>query len=165
MLIVLVGMCYSGKTTIGKLLSNRLFVESVDFADLFKKRIGKTELEYLNDHGKKYFKEAEQKVMSSSYDNMILSLSGSAIYQEDEMKELAKKATIIFLDAPLEVILDRQQKEGKVRPILYPDGIDTFEELYNQRRPLYSKHANIIVPIHKDDTPNNILERIAGYLS
>lgn len=166
MLYILVGMCYSGKTTIGKLLGNRLMIPSVDFAELFKKKFNQTEMEYLGEHGKRFFKEAEAKIMSKDYDNMVLSLSGSAIYQEESMERLKeqKNTKVIFLDVPLEVVKQRRSMENKDRPILYPEGIDTFEDLYIHRRPLYSKYANIVVPITSKDTPQDVLDLIIEYL-
>ena len=160
-------MCYSGKTTIGKLLGNRLMIPSVDFAELFKKKFNQSEMDYLKEHGKRFFKEAEAKIMSKDYDDMVLSLSGSAIYQEESMERLKeqKNTKVIFLDVPLEVIVHRRDSENTDRPILYPEGIETFGDLYTHRRPLYNKYANIIVPINNKDTPQDVLELILEYLN
>tara|TARA_B110000908_G_scaffold172283_1_gene238788 strand:+ start:7527 stop:8027 length:501 start_codon:yes stop_codon:yes gene_type:complete len=163
MLVILIGMCYSGKTTIGKGLSMRLGLPSVDFAELFKQAFRKTELEYLKDHGKKYFKEAEHHLMKKSYDNMILSLSGSSIYYEEEMLKLFndKNVKVIFLNPTLDVIKKRQADEGLDRPILYPDGINNFDELYKERYGLYTKYANFILNIDESQTPSDVVSEIA----
>jgi shikimate kinase len=162
MLIILIGMCYSGKTTIGKILSRRLGVPCVDFAELFEQKFGKTELEYLSDHGKKYFKEAEQHLMKKNYDNQVLSLSGSSIYYEEEMLKLFndKNVKVIFLNPLLDVINKRRHDEGLERPILYPEGIKDFESLFIQRYGLYNKYANFVINIGADQSPQDVVSEI-----
>jgi shikimate kinase len=162
MLIILIGMCYSGKTTIGKILSRRIGLPCVDFADIFKQKFGKTELEYLSDHGKKYFKEAEHHLMKKSYDNQVLSLSGSSVYYEEEMLKLFndKNVKVIFLNPSLDTINKRRKNEGLDRPILYPEGIKDFEFLYKQRYGLYTKYANVVINIGDDQTPQDVASEI-----
>lgn len=164
MLVILIGMCYAGKTTIGRLLSLRLGVPAVDFAELFAKKFRKTELEYLKDHGSKYFKEAELHLMKIKHDNIILSLSGSSVYYEEEMLRLFndKNVKVIFLNPPLEVIKKRRDVEGEDRPILYPPGINNFDELYKERYGLYTKYANVIINIDGNQTPAEVASDITS---
>ena len=159
-------MCYSGKTTIGRLLSERLCVPWYDFAELFKQKFKKTELEYLKDHGSKFFKEAELHLMKKKYDKMILSLSGSSIYYEEEMLRLFedKNVKVIFLNPPLDVINKRRKAEGCERPIVYPPGINSFDELYKERYGLYSKYANIVVNIGEEHVPDDVASDITTSL-
>ena len=59
--IFLSGMCYAGKTTIGRLLAQRLNKYNIDSRDIFKIKYGISETEYLQQYGKDKFKEAEEK--------------------------------------------------------------------------------------------------------
>ena len=164
MLVILIGMCYAGKTTIGKLLSLRLGLPTTDFAELFVQKFRKTELKYLKDHGPKYFREAELYLMKKKYDNIILSLSGSSVYYEEEMLRLFndKNTKVIFLNPPLDVIKKRRDDEGEDRPVLYPAGINNFDELYKERYGLYTKYANVIINVDGNQTPAEVASGITS---
>ena len=157
-MIVLTGMCYSGKTTIGKNLSQKINKPFYDFADLFFKEFSKTEMEYLEEYGKERFGEAERLVLSKASGDIILSLSGSCIYYDEEMLKLKDK--IIFLNPTLDNIKRRKSIENKERPILYPDGINSFEELYQQRVPLYHKYASKIIDVKDEDTIEDVTKMV-----
>ena len=103
MTIVLCGMCYSGKTTIGKLLAEKLNKNGLDSRDIFKKEYGMTETEYLQKYGRDKFKIAEEKSYYQNFDDMVISLAGSAIYYDNIMNEflLNPQYTVVWLDVPL----------------------------------------------------------------
>lgn len=52
MAIILQGMCYSGKTTLGKLVADKLGVPFVDSRDLFRNTHGMSECDYLRLNGR-----------------------------------------------------------------------------------------------------------------
>lgn len=161
MLVLLMGMCYAGKTTCGKLLGEKMLMLSKDFSDLFKTKYGKTEYEYLNEHGSEIFAAAEKQIMSQHYENMIISLSGSAMYCTEEMNKLKEKAKVVFINVPLRIIKQRRTAAAnKRRPIVYPEGIKTFDELYYQRRAIYLKYADSIITVTDNETPEQVVNRI-----
>ena len=119
------GMCYSGKTTLGKLTSTVLGVSFLDSRDLFLQTHNISEIEYLKKYGKESFIEAEKESLRQDF-NGVLSLAGSAVYYDDEMRALKEKYTIIWLDVDYDVIVKRKEAESRERPIVYPDGINSF---------------------------------------
>lgn len=162
MTIVLCGMCYSGKTTIGKLLAEKLNKNCLDSRDIFNKEYGMTETEYLQKYGRDKFKIAEEKSYYQNFDDMVISLAGSAIYYDNIMNEFLSnpKYTVIWLDVPLHIIEKRKKAEEWERPIVYPDGITTFEELFNERYMKYKKYHNIQICVTDIDTPNDVIDKI-----
>ena len=90
----------------------------------------------------------------------VFSCGGSAIYYPEEMKVLNEKYEIIWLDAEFDIIERRKNAEGKERPIVFPDGINSLRELYEQRRALYKKYHTHRISITKDEEPSETLKRI-----
>ena len=127
--IILHGMCYAGKTTLSKMVGEILQMPFIDSKDLFINEYGISETQYLKLHGRDKFKIAEKKSLQQNFDGKVLSLGGSAIYYPEEMQDLYNNYTIVWLKVPFKVIEQRKISEGIERPVIYPDGINTFEEL------------------------------------
>ena len=64
--IVLVGLMGSGKSAIGKILSERIGVPLSDTDKIIEEEVGKTVYEIFNDSGEKYFRQVEEKVVGKS---------------------------------------------------------------------------------------------------
>jgi len=148
--IIFQGMCYSGKSTLGKITAGILGVPFLDSRDLFFKVHGMSEIEYLKKHGREEFKDAEKKSLHYEF-NGVFSCGGSAIYYPDEMKQLNEKYTIVWLDVDFDLIVKRKEAEGWERPIVYPDGINSFQELYEQRRNLYKQLDSVVVKVTENE--------------
>ena len=159
MTIILHGMCYSGKTTLGYLLSKKLNIPFLDSRDVFLKMYKISEIEFLKKYGRDSFIEAEKLSLEQDFGNIVLSLAGSSIYYSNQMKELSKNS-IIWLDVSYNLIVERKIKENKERPIVYPDGINTFEELYNERVKLYPKYTTHRIIVNSREPPNETVEKI-----
>lgn len=160
MTFFLIGMCYSGKTTIGRLLSQKLNKEWLDSREIFTSMFGISENEYLIKYGKDKFQEAEQIAMSQNFGDYIISLSGSAIYYSKQMQNIHDNHTVIWLNVSLDTILERKSNEIYERPIVFPDGINTFNDLYNERCKLYKKYHNVEVNVKSTDSTDNVIQKI-----
>ena len=160
MTIFLIGMCYAGKTTIGRFLSEKLNKKWLDSRDIFISKFNMSENEYLTQHGKIKFQEAEELSISQDFGDSIISLGGSAIYYNKQMQYILDNYTVIWLDAPFDVILKRKSNENWERPIVFPDGIETFQDLYYQRKELYKNFHTIRIPIQETDSANDVVDNI-----
>ena len=156
---ILNGMCYSGKSTLGKMLADNIGVEFLDSRDLFFKIYGESEISYLKGKGREQFTDAERKSLHEDFSG-VFSCGGSAIYYPEEMENIHKKYEIIWLDADFDIIVKRKNNEGWERPIVFPEGINSFKELYEQRRKLYEKHYTHRIKITEDEEPSQTLKRI-----
>jgi len=156
---ILNGMCYSGKSTLGKMLADTLGVEFLDSRDLFFKTYGESEISYLKRMGREDFSEAERKSLLVDF-NGVFSCGGSAIYYPEEMEVLHQNYEIIWLDADYDIIVKRKNAEGWERPIVFPDGINSFQELYEQRKKLYQNYYTHRIKITKDEEPSQTMKRI-----
>ena len=153
------GMCYSGKSTLGKMTADTLGVPFLDSRDLFFKTHGISEIEYLKEHGREKFIEAEKVSLQQDFEG-VLSLGGSAVYYHDEMTTLKEKYNIIWLDVDYDVIVNRKNAEARERPIVYPEGIDSFLQLYQQRSKLYEQYYDYKVKVIDDEPIKRTVQKI-----
>jgi shikimate kinase len=160
---ILNGMCYSGKSTLGKMLADNLGVEFLDSRDLFFKTYGESEISYLKRNGRELFKHAERKSLCIDFSG-VFSCGGSAIYYPEEMENIHNKYEIIWLDADFDIIVKRKNNEGWQRPIVFPEGINSFEELYEQRKKLYEKYYTHRIKITAGEEPSETLTKILNSL-
>lgn len=145
--ITLVGMSGVGKSSIGRQLSKHFQIPLIDTDALIHIHINTTLYEYILQHGHDAFMELEERIVCEAPlpDKCIVATGGSVIYSEKAMEHLKKHTTVVHLKDSADNIIKRipdMEKRGIVSP-----NHSTFIDLYNERMPLYEKHADITVEI------------------
>ncbi len=144
MTITLIGMPGSGKTCMGKALSRKLGLRVVDGDHLIEKNTGKKLQSIINEEGIEEFKRIEKEtLLSINEDNIIITPGGSAIYYEDVMNHFKSLGIVIYLYVGTENLLKRLG-DYSTRGIVLKPG-QTIEDLFEERRPLLEKYADITV--------------------
>ncbi|WNY24559.1 shikimate kinase [Methanolapillus millepedarum] len=142
--IILIGMPGAGKSTTGVLLAKTLCMSFSDTDLLIQEQRGVPLQDLVDNFGFAGFTKIEEDVISEiSPKNTIISTGGSVIYSERAMKHLQKLGTIVYLSVRFPEIMCRIQNIS-TRGIVLHDG-QTLEELYEERRPLYEKYADITI--------------------
>ena len=141
--VVIIGMPGSGKTTIGKILSRELDLKFYDMDEYIQERTSKSILE-LFENWEDYFRNIETDMCRelSKEKNVLISTGGGVVKKKENIDALKKDALIIFLDRPVEKILE--DVDVSKRPLL-KDGKERVINLYNERYELYKKYADEIV--------------------
>ncbi len=143
--LVLIGMMGVGKTTIGRRLAARLGLPFVDADEEIEKAAGMTVQEIFDKFGEAHFRDGERRVIARLIDGeaKIIATGGGAFVNDETRALILDRATAIWLDADIQVLVDRvSRREG--RPLL--KGRDVREvllELAEVRRPFYQQ-----APIH-----------------
>lgn len=145
--ITLVGMSGVGKSSIGRQLSKHFHVPLIDTDALIHIHINTTLYEYILKHGHEAFLKLEEDIVCNAPlpEKCIVATGGSVIYSEKAMAYLKEHTTIVYLKDTAENIMSRipeMEKRGIVSP-----NASSFIDLYNERLPLYEKHAEITVEI------------------
>ena len=142
--IVLIGMPGSGKSTVGRILSKRTGMSQVDTDVLIERSENMKLQDIIDKNGLERFAQIEEAVLLElDLKNYIVSTGGSAVYYPKAMEHLKESSTIVYLKTPLSKLL-RNIRNMDSRGISVKPG-QTFEDLYNERCPLYEKYADVTV--------------------
>lgn len=156
--LILIGMPGAGKSTIGLLLAKALAKDFLDTDLLIQLREG-TKLQEIVDHkGYLQLRAIEEQVLLNIKDtDHIIATGGSAVYSDAAMKHLKHFGQVIYLDVPLEE-LSRRVNDFSTRGLARRNN-QSFAELFEERRPLYEKYADIRIDC-SGKTPEQIIEDI-----
>ncbi|WP_158748046.1 shikimate kinase [Acidobacterium sp. S8] len=122
--VVLVGFMGAGKSSVGALLAPRLQWSFLDVDHVLESRMGTSIAEMFATYGEAEFRRLEADLIREllDEDRLVLALGGGAM-ESSATRELLLRAPdtcIIFLKAPLEVLISRceQQPGAAIRPVL-----------------------------------------------
>ncbi len=145
--IVLIGLMGSGKSAIGKMLSERMGVSLSDTDKIIEKEVGKTIYEIFNDQGEKYFRQLEEKVVGRVLDETahIISTGGGSILSSKTRHAIKSKSFSIWVQCNVDIISKRILHQEK-RPLLKSKSIvDTLIKKNNERIKFYRQADSHIV--------------------
>jgi shikimate kinase len=144
--IVLIGMAGVGKSTIGLSLAKVLGFDFIDLDQYLRDKEGKTIQRIIDDQGEEKLLELEQQSMREiDLNHRVISPGGSIIYNPKIMKYLKRSSYLVFLDDTFENV-NKRLSNAPTRGIV---GLKSksLREIYNERRPLYSKYAEITINV------------------
>ena len=144
--IVLIGFMGCGKSTVGRELQHRLGYELVDMDHEIEQRAGKPITAIFEDVGEPAFREMETAVLKDlareTQRQRIISTGGGVVGREESRALLRRMGYVVWLAAPVEVILDRTAK-SRTRPLLHTEDPATkIQHLMVEREPLYQETAH-----------------------
>ncbi|MGF6906199.1 shikimate kinase [Fusobacterium sp. PH5-44] len=151
--IALIGMPSCGKTTIGRILSEKLGKNLIDIDEEIVKEINMPIADYFRANGEKAFRDIETKVTKriSNIQNTIISCGGGIIKNKENIDHLKNNSIIIFIDRDVDKLFVSSD-----RPLSSIMG--TLEKLYNERIDLYLKYSDIQL------TNNSLLEEVVDQI-
>ena len=136
--IFLIGMPGAGKSMIGKILSENLFLPFYDADIYLESSIGKS-ISSLFIQGEDIFRDIETEILKKLVlKKAIIATGGGVIVRKENRELLKKKGFVFFIDRKIEDIKKDIQKE--YRPLLRK-GV-SLESLYEERFPLYKEVAD-----------------------
>jgi shikimate kinase len=147
--VILIGPMGSGKSTIGRLLATRLSAPFRDTDELIEKEEGKSVSQIFLEQGEAEFRAMEKKVLRDELlkDGAVLALGGGAPISLDAQSALrAISSYIIFLDISLSTVAPRIGF-NRDRPLLLDNPRGTWQNLMQERRPIYELLADITINV------------------
>jgi len=165
MKIFLIGPMGSGKSTIGKVLSERLEYDFYDTDKLVEKVVGKKIKEIFEQNGEQYFrlKESEELDKTRKLKNAVIATGGGIIENEKNRLFLKEEKKVIFLDSSIERQYDRT-KESQKRPLLNNgDSMKILKKLYQKRLSFYQEVSKLKISMD-NLTEGKIFEKILDFL-
>ncbi|MCQ4088373.1 shikimate kinase [Saccharibacillus sp. JS10] len=157
--IILIGFMGAGKTTIGKLLAQKLERDFLDVDHEIERQHGMPVTEIFKTMGEPAFRKLEKEyvVQLCQHSNgKVVSLGGGS-FMQDEIREACLNSGIVYhLDLTWESWEKRCASLVDTRPILQSRSMEEIEELFYTRRKIYAdNHHQINVDTL---TPEQIVE-------
>ena len=161
--IVLVGVPGAGKTTVGKLLADKLGQSFTDSDQVIETRAGKSVSDIFTQDGEPAFRALEHDVIQDlvSSGDGIIALGGGAL-GNNETRELVKSETAVWLVTGLAQAVDRVGM-NRNRPLLLGNVRGQLADLMNAREPLYREVASLTVDT-SSLTPEEVVSEIISLL-
>lgn len=140
--IVLVGMPNSGKSTVGRLLAQKLSMEFLDTDKVIYDREGIALRDIVNNYGLQRFLEIQEECIAGiNVEHHVIATGGSAVCSQRSMEWLAQRGVIIFLELDIASLEQRLTPE---RRFARKNG-QSFKDIFDERQPLYSKYSHVTV--------------------
>lgn len=159
-----------GKTTVGKILSQKWGIPFVELDNEIEKKhfIDRKEKlsfrEIFKKYGKKYFRDLETDTLLEILKiwkdkDFIFACGGGTPLKNKNRKILKNMGKNIFLDVNKDVLLERILKDGIPSFFPYPDDPEkSLDELLSRRLPIYQGLAEFTFTIDKE-TPEEIVNK------
>lgn len=160
--IVFIGFMGAGKSSIGKLLAEKLSFSFIDTDILIEKKMKMSIPKIFKKYGEAHFRRCENEAVKEAAErsNIVISTGGGVPMFETNMQVLRENSIIICLRANVETIMYRTRGRGH-RPLLDSQK-EKIQELLDKRKPFYEK-ADFFVDTD-DLSPIQIVGEIMAYL-
>lgn len=151
MKIILIGYRCTGKTSVGKLIAERLGLPFYDTDELIQKHVGKTIREIVAEKGWDAFRAAEKAIIKQlpSIGDAVIAVGGGAVMEVENREVLHDKGFCVWLIADEKTIVERMRNDkasAAQRPPLSDEGMGReTTKILEARRPIYQELADCTV--------------------
>ncbi|MBI4826457.1 MAG: 3-dehydroquinate synthase [Nitrospirae bacterium] len=162
MKIVLAGFMGTGKTSVGRELSDKLGYPFIDTDVLIEEREGMPISLIFKNKGEDHFRRIESEIVAeiSKKKNVVIATGGGVIKNRQNVDNLRRRGVILCLTAGPEIILKRVMLEGGKRPLLdVEEPLNEIKKLLAEREEFY-KQADAFIKtdfITPDETADEII--------
>jgi shikimate kinase len=139
--IVLIGLPGAGKTTVGRLVADRLQAGFVDIDNVLIRKEGKPISMIFAEKGEPVFRDMERKEVDTAlaHEPAVIAPGGGWAAQPGALDAAKPQGYVVYLKARAEVAAGRAEPSG-TRPVLMGDDpLARMRELYQTRDPYYAK--------------------------
>jgi shikimate kinase len=161
---VIVGFMGSGKTTVGRLLAERLGWEFLDTDEMVERSAGEPIARIFAASGEARFRRLEAGALAEALlvDRAVIAAGGGLFQSAPRRREIGARACSVWLDLPLEIVR-RRLGQAADRPLWTTGDPLAQRVLFERRRAAYAL-ARIRVPAWPGE-PQQIVERVLDLLS
>ena len=141
--IVLTGFAACYKTSVGKILADRLGCDFVDTDVQIENICGATVQQIFETQGEAYFRERESQLLATlSAENTVVACGGGCVLSP-VFAEFTRNSIVICLTASVETV--RARLGTTPRPLFDRLTVDELSHYMQTRAPLYEKYADITI--------------------
>ena len=158
--IVLTGFMGSGKTSVGRVLAERLGWRFLDLDAEIERRDGRTVPEIFSASGEAHFRKQETAALAGilGQRRVVVALGGGAPEELGNrlLMEQTPRTAVVYLAAPLETLLDRCERDDARKGSAGRPLLAQAEQRFAARRHLYERIAG-----HQVETSARSVEEAA----
>jgi shikimate kinase len=158
--IVLIGFMGSGKSTVGRMLSQKTQKYFLDTDLLIESRESIKIRDFFEKYGESAFRKKEQELafwLGENVSNAVISTGGG---MPTIVEELHRLGQVVYLEIGFDKLLERlKSDEFDKRPLF--QNIEFAREIFESRRPIYKKQAEVTLDATKspDELVSSIISR------
>ena len=153
--LVLIGMPGSGKSAVGKILTEATGKPLADTDLLIVEKAGKPIPEIFRDDGEPAFRNLESEIIRdlSLQGGQVISTGGGAVLRPENVAVLRQNGRLFWLDRDPDSLVPTDD-----RPLADTD--EKMKRLYQEREPIYRTSADVIIPVFgtPEDTAQSIMQ-------
>ena len=156
--IYLIGMPYSGKSTLLQKLSEASKKECADMDSIIEGQAGVSIYELFQTEGEAGFRTAETELLRflAGEGSLIVATGGGIIKSEENLRLMKNSGYTVLCDRPLNSIRSEYElDENKSRPLV--QSTEELEILYFERFKAYREAADLIINPERPNAVSNIL--------
>ena len=156
--IVLVGFMGTGKSTVGRVIAQKLGFHFIDTDDVIEQTSKAKISDIFAEHGEVYFRDLESQAVKSValMKNQVVATGGGVVLRSSNIDLLRTGGPIFCLNATPKAIWDRV-RSSRSRPLLRgPDPLKKIETLLDKRAPYYA------LADHQIETTGVSVDRVAN---
>jgi shikimate kinase len=161
--IYLIGMMGSGKSTVGKILSEKMHKPFIDLDSEIELGIGKNISEIFDTDGEEQFRKMETKQLKQYFES-IIACGGGIVLNNENRNFINENGTAILLTASKEE-LSHRLSDSVNRPLLAENNKEEIlNKLCLERQLNYLNTANFIIETDRK-SPEQLTEEILLYIN
>jgi shikimate kinase len=148
--VVLVGLMGTGKTSVGRMLADRLGRPLIDSDAVIEARTGRTVRQIFLDEGEPAFRALETEVLlealAAETPSVIAAAGGVVLSEQNRAAIGAAVAKVVWLRGDPDQLVERVRSGGH-RPALDDDPAGTLRRMHDTREPLYREVADMVISV------------------
>jgi shikimate kinase len=162
--VVLIGMMGSGKSTIGRLVADRLGTPFCDTDEQVVRETGMSIDEIFSTYGENVFRDHESQALEHCLELGGIVATGGGIVLRDTNRTMLMESNVrvVWLDASPDELIGRLSGV-RDRPMLGNNPQEAILRLDDQRRPAYAQVASVRIDT-TEKSPNDVCEEIATWI-
>ena len=145
LVVALLGLRGSGKTTVGRRLARRLRLRFVELDKQIEHHAGMRLADVFAIHGEEFYRRLERETLADvlgSRQSMVIAVGGGLVTSPDSYELLLREAATVWLKAKADDCWTRVIGQGDRRPIdQHPQAREALRKLVARRDPLYARAA------------------------
>ena len=156
--VALIGLRGGGKSTLGRLLADRLDVPFIELDREIERRSGATLSEIFDMFGQETFRRAEREALDEvlrRHPHFVVATSGSIVTEPGTLELLLASCFTVWVRAEPEEHMKRVMAQGDMRPMANnARAMEDLVSILKSREPLYAKAEAVLATTGKTPEQN-----------